>query len=129
MTEAFKNVFGISAYCSMHNKAIILLNIPTLQPSGLPRDQRFHIQNRLDLFRIFDGESICKKYVNRELSEYECVWEMHGDATLKNNTLHYNSININKNYHLEIYDQFNNDLTEYGFNAILNVNNDYSDEV
>lgn len=119
MSSAFNNVFGITVYCEKHGQGAIVLNIPTLQPSGLPHDDKFHIRGRYELFNCFDGNKIC-------CSSDTCFWEQHGKATLDNNILKFTSLTdrryddhcdgwkvsyFNKN----IYDQFGNDLTDYGF--------------
>jgi hypothetical protein len=119
MTQAFENVFGITVYCEKHGQGAIVFNIPTLQPSGLPYNNKYHIKGRYSLLNCFDGNKIC-------CSDGSCCWEQHGKATLKNNLLKFTSL-TNRRYddHCDgwkidyfkknIYDQFGNDISDYNF--------------
>ena len=119
MAQAFDNVFGITVYCEKHGQGAIVLNIPTLQPSGLPHDNKFHIKGRHVLFNCFDGDKIC-------CNNGTCCWEHHGKAKLDSNVLNFTSITDRcyddfcdgwkiDYFKKNIYDQFGNDLSDYNF--------------
>ena len=119
MTQAFENVFGITVYCEKHGQGAIVFNIPTLQPSGLPYNNKYHIKGRYSLLNCFDGNKIC-------CSDGSCCWEQHGKATLKNNLLKFTSLTSRRYddhcdgwkidyFKKNIYDQFGNDLSDYNF--------------
>lgn len=119
MAQAFENVFGITVYCEKHGQGAIVFNIPTLQPSGLPYNKKFHITGRYSLLNCFDGNKIC-------CSDGSCCWEQHGKATLKSNLLKFTSLTSRRYddhcdgwkidyFKKNIYDQFGNDLSDYNF--------------
>lgn len=123
MAQAFNNVVGITVYCQTHGQGAIVLNIPTLQPSGLPHDDKFHIKGRHDLFNCFNGDKICCGMGD------ECIWIHHGRASLNENLLEFTCLSDDeyfdyadgwkKDYFRKnIYDQFGNDLSEYGFKIV-----------
>ena len=126
MAQAFNNVFGITVYCETHGQGAIVLNIPTLQPSGLPQDDKFHIKGRHELFNCFDGEKICCG------TGEECIWIHHGMASLNENLLEFTCLSDDEYFDYadgwkmeyfkkNIYDQFGNDLSEYGFKIVGSV--------
>ena len=128
MAQAFNNVYGITVYCQTHGQGAIVLNIPTLQPSGLPHDDKFHIKGRHDLFNCFNGEKICCSPGD------ECIWVLHGKASLNENLLEFTCLTDEEYFDYadgwkmeyfkkNIYDQFGNDLSEYGFKIVDSINN------
>lgn len=126
MSYAFNNVFGIVVYCEKHGEGAIVLNIRTKQPSKMPYDPKFHIKNHDDLLDCFNRKLICFPISNN--GNELCYWEIHGYATLHNNKLRYNCLSKNKyddyadGWKIEffknnIYDQFGNNLSSYGFDV------------
>ena len=129
MAQAFNNVFGITVYCDKRGQGAIVLNIPTLQPSGLPYNDKFHIKGRHELFNCFDGDKICGGGGSSSSTGEECTWVLHGSASLNENLLEFTCLSDDEYFDYadgwkmeyfkkNIYDQFGNDLSEYGFKIV-----------
>ena len=132
MAQAFNNVFGITVYCETRGQGAIVLNIPTLQPSGLPYDDKFHIKGRHELFNCFNGDKICCGGSSSSSTGEECTWVLHGSASLNENLLEFTCLSDDEYFDYadgwkmeyfkkNIYDQFGNDLSEYGFKIVGSV--------
>jgi len=133
MAQAFNNVFGITVYCETRGQGAIVLNIPTLQPSGLPYNDKFHIKGRHELFNCFNGDKICCGGGGSSSSTgEECTWVLHGSASLNENLLEFTCLSDDEYFDYadgwkmeyfkkNIYDQFGNDLSEYGFKIVGSV--------
>ena len=117
MINPFDNAKGIIIHDEKIGQGAIILNIKTEHPDNLKFNPLFYIKDNSELFELFDYSKI-------GFNKIMC--EDYGTANLKNNVLTINSYSQDEyddigdgwkiNYFKHnIYDQFGNNLSDYGF--------------